>query len=166
MILNKASFININVPRAESDFKNPPGFESRPIDFESVGSGRERLQILQNKAWQIAISPASSIFMNFFMFWMIGNSLSIYTLFFVFTMISAQIKNLLGTNEKFREFEGFKMKEITFYKFIYFGINLIVFTFCLYKLAGIGLIPLSPSDYVDLLPENNVNADIVRFNHK
>ena len=165
MIVSQKNFINLNLPRSETDLKTPPGYESRPVDLETQGSGREKIQILQNKAWQVAISPASSIFMNFIMFWMIGSSLSIYTLFFVFTMISSQVKNLLGTNERFKEFEGFKLKEIGFYKLIYFLINLAVFGFCLYKLSGMGLLPFSPSDYVDLLPENDISAVIVRYKH-
>lgn len=163
MIANPKNFINLNLNRGETDLKAPPGFEARPVDMETGGSGRERQQILQTKAWNIAISPASSIFMNFIMFWMVGNSLSIYTLFFVFTMISSQVKNLFGVNDKFREFEGLKMKELGFYKLIYFAINLVVFGFCCYKLAGMGLLPFNPSDYIDLLPSNNVDVDVVRF---
>ena len=94
---------------------------------------------------------------------MVGSSLSIYTLFFVFTMISSQVRNLFGVSDRFKEFEGTKMKELGFYKLIYFGINLAVFAFCCYKLAGMGLLPFNPSDYVDLLPGNNVDAEVARF---
>lgn len=163
MIASQKTFINLNLTRGETDLSLPPGCESRPVDFESVGSGRERQEILQTKAWNIAISPASSIVMNFIMFWMIGSSLSIYTLFFVFTMISSQIRNLFGVNDRFKEFEGSKMKELGFYKLIYLVINLAVFGFCCYKLAGMGLLPFNPSDYVDLLPKNNEAVDIVRY---
>ena len=69
----------------------------------------------------------------------------------------------MSTKEKFKQFEGSKLKEIGFYKLIYFGINFAVFMFCCYKLAGMRLLPFTPADYVDLLPENNKNMRIVRF---
>lgn len=44
------------------------------------------------------------------------------------------------------------MPELSFYKLIYLGANLVILTFIAYKFSGMGLLPLSPSDYVDLLP--------------
>ena len=42
--------------------------------------------------------------------------------------------------------------DFLFYKLIYVVINLGVLGFVLYKLYGIGLVPLNPSDYLDILP--------------
>lgn len=44
------------------------------------------------------------------------------------------------------------MSELGFYKLIYFGANFAILGFIAYKFSGMGLLPLSPSDYVDLLP--------------
>lgn len=49
------------------------------------------------------------------------------------------------------------MTELSFYKFIYICANVAILGFIAYKFSGMGLLPLSPSDYVDLLPQN---ADI------
>ena len=44
------------------------------------------------------------------------------------------------------------MSELGFYKLIYLGANLAILGFIAFKFSGMGLLPLSPSDYVDLLP--------------
>ena len=47
--------------------------------------------------------------------------------------------------------------QLCIYKLIYIAANLFILGFIAYKFYGMGLLPLSPSDYVDLLPQN---ADI------
>lgn len=42
------------------------------------------------------------------------------------------------------------------FKLMYIGINLVLFGMGLYKLNTMGLLPLSPSDYVDLVPKSIV----------
>ena len=148
----KFDFIDLNNKQKSDDMPKPAGFEKNPINFEATQSNADKMKLVQNKAWSIAVSPASSIFMNFILFYFVGSSLNIYTLIMIFTLIINQLKSLIGINEKFKEFEPYKMQELTFYKLIYFCINAALLGYSSYKLYHMGLLPLSPADYVDLLP--------------
>ncbi len=165
MEVNPNNFIDLNVRGKDTEVSVPIGFENKTIDFETKRSGEDKLKLVQNKAWQMAISPASSIFMNFILFYFVGSSLNVYSLMMIFTVISGQIKGLLGTRDKFREFEPYHMKELSFYKLIYVVINIALLGYSLYNFSKMGMIPLSPSDYVDVLPANPVHVDIVHFTH-
>jgi len=46
------------------------------------------------------------------------------------------------------------------YKLIFIGINMIILAIMLYKFYNMGLLPLNPSDYTDLIPKTKV------FSHK
>ena len=163
MEVTESNFIQLNVANRDSELRAPPGFESKLQDFENQRSSEDKMKMIQNKAWTMAISPASSIFMNFILFYFVGTSLNIYSLVMIFTVISGQIKGLLGTRDKFREFEHYHLKELGFYKLIYSAINLALLGYSMYNFSKMGMLPFSPSDYVDVLPANPVNVDIVNF---
>lgn len=55
----------------------------------------------------------------------------------------------------FKQFEGKKIS-LLYYKFIYVGINAFVLSIGLHKLYGVGLLPFSPSDWIDLIPRQTV----------
>lgn len=148
----KLDFIDLNNKQRSDEMPKPAGYEKNPINFEAIQSNADKMKLFQNKAWQIAISPMSSIFMNFILFYFVGSSLNIYTLIMIFTLIINQFKSIIGINEKFREFEAYKMQEVSFYKFIYFCINAALLGYSSYKLYHMGLLPLAPADYIDLLP--------------
>ena len=44
------------------------------------------------------------------------------------------------------------MDSLATYKLIYFGINIVLLGIIIYKLSAMGLLPVSPTDYVDLIP--------------
>ncbi len=98
------------------------------------------------------------IFMTLFMFWMIGNGISIFTIFFIFQSLFSSVTALLKTskgtlyfNIVFEPYET--MVSSTFkYKVIYCGINLVLMGIVAYKLSSMGLLPVSAADYVDLVP--------------
>jgi preprotein translocase subunit SecY len=94
-----------------------------------------------------------------FMFWMIGNGISIFTIFFIFQSLFSSVTALLKTskgtiydnNKVFEPFES--MVSSTFkYKVIYCAINLVLLGIVAYKLSSMGLLPVSAADYVDLVP--------------
>ena len=73
----------------------------------------------------------------------------------IYNMMSTPIKGLLDTNNKFAKFHSLG-SQVNQYKLIHIGINLILLAMGLYKLNSMGLLPLSPSDYVDLVPKSRV----------
>ena len=44
------------------------------------------------------------------------------------------------------------VSDLTKYKLMYLGINLILLGIIIYKLSVMGLLPVSPTDYIDLIP--------------
>ena len=67
------------------------------------------------------------------------------------------------------EFEKFEGKGVSLIKFklIYLMINLIILSIMLYKFYNMGLLPLNPSDYTELIPKSKVitKIDNTNFHH-
>jgi len=132
---------------------DPIGFTK---NFGDVAEGEQRSSHQIKEAWEkkikaFAMSPAQSILMVLLMMWMQGGGLNIFTIFFVFSVIMQPLKGLFGVNQAFKQFEG-KGVVLFPYKLIYAGIQCIVLGIGFYKFYTMGLLPLSPSDWIDLIP--------------
>ncbi len=71
-----------------------------------------------------------------------------------FGVAISHIKNIAGIGEKFSSFKQYNLQEVGFYKIVYLLINCAILGFIAYKFNNMGLLPLSPSDYMEYLPEN------------
>jgi hypothetical protein len=119
----------------------------------------------EKKIKSFAWSPAQSILMVMFMLWMQGSALSIFTIFFIFSVIMQPIRGLMGVNQgtivviflnsAFKPFEGHGVQLFP-YKIIYGGIQMVVLAIGFYKFYTMGLLPLSPADWIDLIPHQHV----------
>jgi len=67
-------------------------------------------------------------------------------------VMTGPIKALMGVNETFKPFY-IKGVSLLIYKLVFIGINMGIMTMGMYKLYGIGLLPLSPADHVDWIPK-------------
>ena len=56
----------------------------------------------------------------------------------------------------FKQFEGYKIPLLP-YKLMYAAIQSVILGIGGYRLYTMGLLPLSPADYVDLIPRRTVN---------
>ena len=106
----------------------------------------------------MATSSKMQIFMTLFMFWMMGNGMSIFTIFFIFQSLFSAVTALLKTskgidwiNVVFESYES-QVSSLFKYKVIYCGINMILVGIVAYKLSSMGLLPVAAADYVDLVP--------------
>lgn len=162
MDINNPNYVDLTSKSRDNVLPYPPGYQRNVETFEESSRTNEKIKILTDKAFQLAISPASSIFMAFVLFYFLGSTLNIYTLIMLFTFISSQVKTLVNINKTFKDYES--VPQLGFYKFIYFCMNLGIFCYSLSKLYNMGLLPLSPSDYVDLLPINGSQERITRIN--
>lgn len=95
-------------------------------------------------------------FMIVYMF--IGNQLSIYTIFAIVQSLMGSVGGLFKVNKSncfsilvFEPYED-QTKSLFKYKLIYAAINLACVGVVSYKLSKMGLISLSPSSYIDLIP--------------
>ena len=148
--------VNLLAGLKKTDLESPYGFtKDTEAEVATSSQDKKKREILLQQAWNTATSPMSSIFMNVFFFWMMGNSVHIFTLIFMFTLMYNTVKATGSTNDVFRRFEQVK-DAVIFYKLIYMGINGIVLAIGLYKLYNMGLLPLHPADYVDLVPHMKV----------
>ena len=74
------------------------------------------------------------------------------------------LKNITSIDQKFAKFKPYNLSELTFYKMIYFIINICIICFLAYKFYNMGLLPLAPADYVDVLPMNKAQIKVRRVN--
>ena len=145
---------------SKSDLRWPSGFErSAGSSAEGGQSQSDKREMLQSRAWAIAISPTSNVFMLFLMFYFVGSGVSIYTFIMIVQFIKGPISALMSVGTRFKDFEK-EVPQIGFYKLVYFLLNLGIFGFILYKIMGMGLLPIAPADYVDILPLNPVQTQV------
>lgn len=150
--------VNLINTTKKSDLELPFGYAKETEEaVYTAGEDKKKREILLQQAWNTATSPMSSIFMNIFMFWMMGSSVHIFTLVFMFSILYNSVKTIGGTDEVFKKYEAVK-DAVTFYKLIYIALNGVVLAFGLYKLYGMGLLPLHAADYVALVPYMKVNS--------
>lgn len=144
--------VNLLAGLKKPELDAPYGF-TRDTEAEAATSSedKKKREILLQQAWNTATAPVSGIFMNVFFFWMMGNSVHIFTLIFMFSIMYNTLKSIGNTNEVFKKYESLK-DAVFFYKLIYMAVNGVVLCIGLYKLYGMGLLPLHPADYVDLVP--------------
>ena len=108
---------------------------------------------------EIATAPKMQLFMTFMIvYFFIGNSVSIYSIFAIVQSITSSIGSLLRTNKSnkgdnlaFEPFEE-RTKSLLKYKIIFMGINSICIGLVAYKLSKMGLLSFSPSAYIDMIP--------------
>lgn len=82
----------------------------------------------------------------------IGNQLNLYSIFFLLSMGTTPIKNLLNVNGAFAAVQhpGANLMNA---KLIFIALNLAGTGVFLWKLRGMGLLPITSSDWVSLLPD-------------
>lgn len=148
--------VNLLSGLKKSELDVPFGYAKETEEVtQTTKEDKQKREILLQQAWNTATSPMSSIFMNVFMFWMMGSSVHIFTLVFMFSILYNSVKTISSTSEVFKKFETIK-DAIGFYKLIYMALNSVVLLFGLYRLYGMGLLPLHASDYVSLVPHMKV----------
>ena len=140
----------------------PPLLPQEVENYESTDRSIEVAEMTKSRAFQAAISPGKSVFMYMFVFWMMGSNLNIFTIFFFFNAFMTPIKSILNIETTFNSLKNEHFSDFLFYKLIYLVINLGVLGFVLYKLYGIGLVPLNPSDYLDILP-NQIQSSVIEI---
>lgn len=110
----------------------------------------------------MATANKGQILMSMFMMWMLGNNINIFLIFLVFKGFSSALSSILDVNKGscgihlvFKDYEGMGIN-LTTYKLIYLAINCFLFGLVVYKLLNVGLLPTSPSDWIDLIPPFSV----------
>merc|ERR1719468_1349813 len=124
------------------------------------GSGDKRKtkssnqELLDRKAWEMAINPIQSVGMNLFMLWMSGSSPGIFNVMilgYCFTSILGQFSKVNTV------FQGFKTIDTTLQKLAYLALCTVSLAYLLYHASGMGLLPTSSGDWIAYIPSTQVN---------
>ena len=84
----------------------------------------------------MAKSPFMMGLMSLFLFYMIGNSIQIFTIFITVGMLIPQVRALFNINDAFKPFEDPRIKDqLTLYKLLYAGLHVAILAAALYKFA-------------------------------
>ncbi|KAI1430083.1 hypothetical protein F5Y12DRAFT_709636 [Xylaria sp. FL1777] len=101
------------------------------------------------KAWEVALAPVKSLPMTFFMMYMSGNSLQIFSIMMVYMAFKNPIVGLVGTNQAFERFESDTNKaKILQVKLAYIVMQLVALAVGIWKVNGMGLLPTTRSDWL------------------
>ena len=94
------------------------------------------------KAWEVALAPIKSLPMTFFMMYMSGNTLQIFSIMMVFMAFKNPIMGLVGTNQAFERFETETNKAQLFkVKIAYVVMQLVALGVGMWKINAMGLLP-------------------------
>ena len=85
-----------------------------------------------------------------FMFWMSGNSVSIFTIMITVQFLTSPLMAISSVNQTFSPYEH-KDINLMLPKLMFIGINLGLFCLALYKFSVIGVIPVNPYDWLGII---------------
>eukprot|EP00331_Platyophrya_macrostoma_P028678 CAMPEP_0176449188 /NCGR_PEP_ID=MMETSP0127-20121128/26293_1 /TAXON_ID=938130 /ORGANISM="Platyophrya macrostoma, Strain WH" /LENGTH=160 /DNA_ID=CAMNT_0017836407 /DNA_START=12 /DNA_END=494 /DNA_ORIENTATION=+ len=145
----------VKLVKAKPDVPDPLGF-TKNLNDVSEGEARptQLRDIMENKVKTFAMAPAGQILMALLMLYMSGGGLNIFMIFFTFQVLVQPIKALVGINGAFKQFEGYKIPLLP-YKLMYAAIQSVILSIGGYRLYTMGLLPLAPADWVDLIPRRS-----------
>ena len=122
------------------------------VGLDSDAVKAERRSAFSKSAMAVAMSQIQQVGMGAFTMWMfVGNRLNIWSVFFLMQMGTGPFRNLMSTNSIFSRFEDPGV-DLLVPKLIYVAINLVGCAFFFYKLRVMGLMPITSSDWVSLIP--------------
>ncbi|KAF4657218.1 ER membrane protein complex subunit 4 [Perkinsus chesapeaki] len=138
---------------------DPTGFKWR-LQQTGEAAGQQAIQklaqqkaILEKRAWETAISPAKSIFMNLFMLWMSGSGPGLFSILIVGYATMNTVKSLAKCNQAFEQFAAVN---VLLQKLAYIGINLAILAYLANHAANMGILPIASGDWIQFIPEQKV----------
>ncbi|CAD2218145.1 hypothetical protein AGDE_02611 [Angomonas deanei] len=102
----------------------------------------------------LRLQPVSSLPMNLFLMWMVGNDVSMFSIMFVGMAVVNPISSILSVNKTFAGFEEEAAKDkqimssLKLGKLIYVGCCIVGFLVALLKLTWMGLVPILSMDWM------------------
>ncbi|KAM9966190.1 hypothetical protein ACTFIR_006384 [Dictyostelium discoideum] len=137
----------ISTSSSSSSSSQPQVASSQPQQL----STKQQMELKAKKGWELAKSPAKNIFMTGFFLWMIGNGINIFTMPVIIYAVINPVKAIFQTNTMFSRFNDCK-GDIIQMKLTFVVIQLVLLSVTLYKCSSMGLLPITPSDWISSLP--------------
>ena len=134
-----------------TDAKEPLGFNISASENQDSKIRRQEVnEMKMSRAKDLVFSQGKGIFMTFISSFFIGKNLSLFTIFIYGYQAFSAFTSIINVNNAFKRFESPEYSLIT-YKFAYIVLSFISFLLIMYKIYGMGLVPLNPSDWVSLI---------------
>merc|ERR1712113_939802 len=114
-------------------------------------------ELLEKKAWEVAIAPIQSVGMNLFMLWMSGSSPGIFNVMilgYCLTSIIGQFSRVSTV------FQSFKTIDTTLQKLAYLALCSVSLAYLLYHASGMGLLPTSSGDWIAYIPTTEITESV------
>jgi hypothetical protein len=124
------------------------GFNTNIVESAEARSKRKDISLVKaNKAQELAYGQFKNIFMTLLSLYFIGGNIGLFQIFIIGLYAYNNLTSILGVNNVFKPFENHEYSIIQ-YKLIYVFIQSISFVFIMYRIYGMGLIPLNPADWI------------------
>lgn len=142
---------------------DPPGFDkghamallgAPVVDATGAVATRrkeEECALKQAHAWAIAKSPAGQLPMMFFMMWMAGNSIQIFSIMITGTNLVQVVRAIMSSRATFERLAD-KGVDTTTPRVLFIALHSVVLLYALYKLDKMGLLPTHVSDWLPHIP--------------
>merc|ERR1711920_483507 len=140
--------------------EDPPGYRMTMDDGGSGAKAKSKSsnqELLEKKAWEVAIGPIQSVGMNLFMLWMSGSSPGIFNVMilgYCFTSIIGQFSRVSTA------FVSFKTIDTTLQKLAYLALCSVSLAYLLYHTSGMGLLPTSSGDWIAYIHNTEVMESV------
>ena len=99
----------------------------------------------------ISYSPGKQLFQMGLMLWMSGSGIHIFSIMMTFMAMMSPVKGIMNMQATFKPFEGMEKVDLAMPKVIFVALNLVGLSMGMYKLAGMGLLPLTAADWYQLV---------------
>ena len=115
------------------------------------------------KAWELAIAPAKQLPMNAIGMYMTGNSLQIFSIMMVFMLFKGPIGALINIQSTFQRLEtDGNRAQMLLVKAAFVACNFLALALGIWKVNGMGLLPLVLANDKLLLSDANLSARTTR----
>jgi small-conductance mechanosensitive channel len=143
------NFSFLKMPITEA--KEPLGFNISASENQDSKIRRQEVnEMKMSRAKDLVFSQGKGIIMTFISSFFIGKNLSLFTIFIYGYQAFSAFTSIINVNNAFKRFESPEYSLIT-YKFAYVILYCISFLLIMYRIYGMGLVPLNPSDWVSLI---------------
>ena len=137
--------------------QDPLGMDKVDSDASVSASGdatkdeQKELAMVQRRVNDIAYMPGKQLFQQGLMLYMSGSGIHIFSIMMTFMAMMSPVKSLLNMGATFKQFQGMDKIDLTVPKLTFLALNLVGMGMGMYKLAVMGLLPLTAADWYQLV---------------
>ncbi|GFH12147.1 uncharacterized protein HaLaN_07782 [Haematococcus lacustris] len=144
---------------------DPPGFDQSLAKEVTVSTSSQRKKdsgILTRKQQMLyarATAPIKNIGFMCFMAWMSGNSIQIFSIIMTFSLLAQPLSAILNSGQVFPKEPDWPQLDVLLPRLLYCLIQAGQIVFGLYKLNGMGLLPVYASDWISAIKVGHCTPD-------